>query len=202
MSLSEERINEIRQQLEGVPEDKQQEKLQEILSNIPPEELEELKTQQCVFCAIAKGALSAYKIYEDESLIAVLDINPATRGHTILFSKSHYQIISLLPQEAQIRLFTVATKLSKVIYEATQAKGTNLLVQSGQSAGQVVPHAGVHIIPRFEDDDVALAWNTLKLEQKDFLEMQNKIKNKVVLENPKKIEPVSMRDTEEKERIP
>ena len=104
----------------------------------------------------------------------------------------------------QIRLFTVATNLSKVIYEATQAKGTNLLVQSGQSAGQVVPHAGVHIIPRFENDDVALAWNPLKLEQKDFLEVQNKIKNKVVLENqkPKKIKPAPMRDTEEKARIP
>ena len=75
------------------------EKLNEFLKTLNPEQIEFLKSQQgsqCVFCAITEGKIPAKKVYEDDSLIGALDINPANKGHVILFPKVHSEILGLI----------------------------------------------------------------------------------------------------------
>lgn len=180
MALTQEQLNYIQQQLEGLPLEEQQRKMQEILSQLPPDEVEALKQQQCPFCMIAAGKIPAKEVYEDSMVKAVLDINPANKGHVIVFPKQHYQFSSMMPDNEAARLFQVANKLSKVVFEVTKAQGTNIFVANGQAAGQNAPHVLVHVIPRFDNDKIGLAWQPKKIEEKDMAEMFSKIKEKKI----------------------
>jgi histidine triad (HIT) family protein len=149
---------------------------QEQLKNMSPEQVQELIRQQCVFCKIIAGEIPAKQVYEDDHVLAVLDINPANPGHILVLPKKHYQILSQMPDEESAYLLNIAKKLSAVIFEALGAQGTNILQRNGQAAGQEVPHVHVHVIPRFENDNVGLTWQPKKLSEEEFVQVQNKIK--------------------------
>jgi len=93
MPLTQEKIAKIREELSNYPEEEREEKLKELLSQLDPEELKELEGQQCVFCLISEGKIKSNKVYEDSEFLAVLDINPANKGHVLLFPKKHVQSI-------------------------------------------------------------------------------------------------------------
>jgi histidine triad (HIT) family protein len=109
----------------------------------------------CVFCKIISGEYSSSKIYEDDKVLAILDLSQATYGHTLVMPKNHYENIFELDEEISKHLFDVVTKISKhykkVIPNLT---GINLLNNNGLRAGQTVMHYHMHIIPRYEDDDL------------------------------------------------
>ena len=77
--------------------EEQRQALQEKLKNMKPEELAQLQKQQCIFCQIISGKIPAKKIYDDEIAIAILDINPASKGHLLLLPKEHYMIMPQVP---------------------------------------------------------------------------------------------------------
>ena len=89
----------------------QQEELQEKLKNMSPEELQEFQKKQCIFCQIIAGKIPSKKIYEDEKCLAVLDINPAAKGHLLLLPKEHYAIMPQIPDKILSHLFLVSKKL-------------------------------------------------------------------------------------------
>ncbi|MBM3200066.1 HIT family protein [Candidatus Woesearchaeota archaeon] len=180
MALTQEQMAFIQQQLEGLPPEEQERKLQEILSQLPQEEVESLKQQQCPFCMIAEGKIPAKVVYEDAFVKAVLDINPASKGHVIVFPKQHYMLTSMMPDNEIARIFQVANKLSKVVFEVVNAKGTNIFVANGQSAGQNAPHVLVHVIPRFDNDKLGLAWQPKKGDEKEMEEIAKKIKERKI----------------------
>ena len=100
MSLSIEEIERIKNIVKQAPSEQQQELLQGELLKLPQEELEELqKTQQCPFCLMVENKISTTKIYEDDFCLAVLEINPANSGHTLLFPKSHSKSLEELSTE-------------------------------------------------------------------------------------------------------
>jgi len=206
MALTQEQLAYIQQQLEGLPPEVQQKKLQEILAQLPPEEVESLKQQQCPFCMIAAGKIPAKTVYEDSFVKAVLDINPANKGHVIVFPKQHYPFLSMIPENEIARIFQVANKLSQVVFEATKAQGTNIFVANGQAAGQNAPHVLVHVIPRFDNDKVGLIWQPKKIDEKDMEEIATKIKEKKITIGQEKpvIEEVKVEKEEidEFQRIP
>ncbi len=206
MALTQEQLAMIQQQLEGLPPEEQQRKLQEILSQLPPEEVESLKQQQCPFCMIAAGKIPAKTVYEDNFVKAVLDINPANKGHVIVFPKQHYQLTTMMPDNEIARLFQVANKLSKTVFEAVNAKGTNIFVANGQVAGQNAPHVLVHVIPRFDNDKIGLVWQPKKIEEKDMEETAAKIKEKKITVGQEKpvVEEVKVEkeELEEFQRLP
>ncbi|MDP2908643.1 MAG: HIT family protein [Nanoarchaeota archaeon] len=199
MPLTQEQLAYIQQQLEGLPPEEQQRKMQEILAQLPPEEVEAMRQQQCPFCLIAAGKVPAKAVYEDDMLKAVLDINPANKGHIILFPKKHYQFSFAMPDNEIARIFQVANKLSKAAFEAVGAQGTNIFLANGQAAGQNAPHVLVHIIPRFENDKVGLAWQPKKIEEKDMEEIAQKLKEKKITVGQEK--PVIEEVKIEKEEI-
>jgi len=206
MAISQEKLAMIQQKLAGLPPEEQQQKMQEILSQLSPEEVAALQQQQCPFCAIAAGKIPAEAIYEDDMIKVVLDIHPANKGHLIVFPKQHYQFLFMMPDNEVARLFQVANKLSKVVFETVGAQGTNIFVANGQVAGQNAPHVVIHVIPRFENDGVNLAWQAKKIEDSEMQEITAKLKaqkitigeEKPVIEEPE----IEKEETEEMQRIP
>lgn len=198
MALTEEKVNEIKKQLEGLSPEEQKEKFQEILATLSPEEREELTggQQQCPFCLMVQGQIPVKKIYEDDTCMAILDINPANKGHILLFPKNHAPFMAAVDDSDVGHLFKVANMLSKAVFEAMGAEGTNILVANGPVAGQTAPHVLINIIPRKQGDKVSIGWEPQKVEESEMEEIANKIisktqqvkKDTVVIEQPKKIE--------------
>jgi histidine triad (HIT) family protein len=108
-----------------------------------------LEMEDCLFCQIVQGKLSAHKIWEDEHFLAVLDINPNTPGHTLLLPKVHKPYVFDLEQNLYSSLFELAKKLSKPILEVGQAKRIGVVIQ-----GFTVPHVHLHLIPMNDVHDL------------------------------------------------
>jgi histidine triad (HIT) family protein len=130
----------------------QQEELKKKLESMSPEELKEFQKKQCIFCHIAAGKVAAKKVFEDEKVLAVLDINPGNPGHILLMPKEHYMIMPQLPDNELSHIFVIAKHLSNAILKALDVRGTNIIVANGQAAGQRAQHFMLHIIPRKEGD--------------------------------------------------
>ena len=109
----------------------------------------------CVFCKIASGEFSSHKIYEDEKVLAILDLSQATKGHTLVMPKKHYENIFDLDEETSKHLFNVVRIISKHYNKIDKnIVGINLLNNNGSAAGQTVMHYHMHILPRYENDDL------------------------------------------------
>jgi len=143
--------------------EEQLKELQEKLEKMSPEERQTFMREQCVFCQIIDGKVPGKKVYEDDLCIALLDINPATKGHILLLPKEHVSIAPQVPQDIMLHLGKMAKKLSHACLRGLQAKGTNLFMANGPAAGQVANHFIIHIIPRYEDDGI----DTLSLPETD-----------------------------------
>jgi histidine triad (HIT) family protein len=139
-------------------------------ASVPPE--------RCVFCKIVKGELPAQKVYEDERYIAFLDINPFSRGHTLVCPKAHGETIWDMKEREIGELFMTASKISKAVVEATGADGFRFVQNNGEAANQVVAHVHVHVIP------IALhqkgkVMDRLKFTEKEMSETADKIRESV-----------------------
>ena len=106
----------------------------------------------CVFCRIAAGELPAEIVYQDERVIAFLDINPLNPGHTLVIPKAHVERLSDLPAELTGPLLAAAVRVAKAAQEALGAAGVNLVLNDGRAAGQAIPHLHLHVVPRFSGD--------------------------------------------------
>ena len=105
----------------------------------------------CIFCEIAAGRIPAKKVFEDEDVIAFLDVNPTSFGHTLVVPKTHVK--NFMEADAAIigKVFGTASALGKILQENLGATGRNRLSNAGESAGQSVDHFHVHLIPRYDD---------------------------------------------------
>ena len=114
----------------------------------------------CIFCKIINGDIPSKKVYEDDDVLAILDISQATLGHTLVMPKKHYANLYEIDNDVFVKVMTKAKELAKDITTKTNALGCNILNNCNEAAGQTVMHFHVHILPRYNDDD-------LKLEFKD-----------------------------------
>jgi len=128
--------------------------LQEKLKNMSPEELKEFQKKQCIFCQIIAGKVQSKKVYEDEEVIAILDVNPANPGHLLIMPKEHYSIMPQIPEDEVGHIFMVAKALSNTSLRALEVQGSNIIVANGVVAGQRAQHFMVHLIPRKENDNI------------------------------------------------
>ena len=107
----------------------------------------------CVFCEIINGNIPASKVYEDDDVLAILDLSQTTKGHTLVMPKKHYQNILEIPQDELAKLFVKVQKIAKRVTTNLGANGFNILVNTNEVAGQSVMHLHVHIIPRYDEND-------------------------------------------------
>lgn len=177
--------------------------IEEQLKGMSKEEINELIKKQCLFCNISNKNIESYKVYDDNKVMAVLDINPANKGHTIVFPKQHFQFLNDLNNELTGHVFDVVNKISSKMINELKASGVNVYVANGVGAGQSLPHICVHVIPRFKDDKIVFTWNPKKMNKNEFEEVANKIKVEIEKkEEVKKIKPTVIKASKHYERIP
>ena len=128
--------------------------LQEKLKNMSPEELKEFQKKQCIFCQIVAGKVQSRKIYEDNHVIAVLDVNPANPGHMLIMPREHYSIMPQMPDSEVGHIFAVVKALSNAALRSLEVQGSNIIVANGVAAGQRAQHFMVHLLPRKENDSL------------------------------------------------
>jgi histidine triad (HIT) family protein len=122
------------------------------LKNMSAEEIAELQKQNCIFCKIANKDIPAKILHEDDDIICILDINPASEGHIIVFPKKHYMIMPHLPEDILGKLFNTVKLMSNTLLRTLQSAGTTIFVANGMAAGQKAPHVLIHVFPRKQDD--------------------------------------------------
>ena len=103
----------------------------------------------CVFCRIARKQALASCVYEDEKVMAFLDIRPLNEGHTLVIPKAHYENVFDVPQELNAYLHGVTKQVAIAVKKATGADGVTIIQQNGKAANQDIPHLHVHVIPRY-----------------------------------------------------
>ncbi len=108
--------------------------------------------ETCIFCKIVAGEIPAKKVYEDDETIAFLDIQPVNPGHTLVIPKDHFENIYATPVLTWVRMQMTAQKIALAIKSSLDADGINIVMNNEAPAGQVVPHAHIHVIPRNEKD--------------------------------------------------
>ncbi len=117
-----------------------------------------MKDENCIFCKILAGEIPSTAVYEDDDFKAILDVNPAARGHVIILPKNHAANIYELPDEDASKIMIVAKKIATAIEKVYHCDGVNILQNNGEAAGQTVFHLHVHVIPRFKGDTVNIGW--------------------------------------------
>lgn len=106
----------------------------------------------CVFCKIIKGEIQAEKILETDNFFAIKDINPKTKGHSLIISKKHYNTLLDVPSSLFGEFFGAGKELAIKLLKEENAEGFNLVMNNHKVAGQLVPHVHLHILPRKKDD--------------------------------------------------
>jgi len=109
----------------------------------------------CVFCAIAAGEIPSFKIYEDDKFLAYLDINPFSKGHTLVIPKEHYPCLAETPDDVLAQQIATVKKVAAKVCGALKADGFNVLQNNGEAAGQTVKHIHFHIVPRYAGEKVS-----------------------------------------------
>lgn len=130
----------------------------------------------CIFCMIANGEIPTNKVYEDENVLAFLDLSQATFGHTLVIPKKHFDNIYELDPETASNVFKVTQKLAKQIKLNLKADGVNILNNNEPQAGQSINHFHIHILPRYKDDDLKITFTEHKLTDQEFKDLLEKIK--------------------------
>lgn len=124
----------------------------------------------CIFCMIANHEIDSSVIYEDDKVMAFLDLSQVTKGHTLVVPKKHYANIMECDPETLAHLIQVTQMLAGRIVERCDAKGCNILNNCNEVAGQSVMHLHFHIIPRYsENDAIEIKFN--ESEQQDLNEL-------------------------------
>ncbi|MDR1125830.1 MAG: HIT family protein [Deltaproteobacteria bacterium] len=118
----------------------------------------------CIFCKIAKGEIPSSKVYEDDFVLAFLDLNPASLGHALVIPKKHAATLLDLEPGSGEALLQAMRKIGKALRKVVKADGFNCLQNNFSAAGQEVMHLHWHVIPRHEGDQVIKTWAPGKYE--------------------------------------
>lgn len=128
----------------------------------------------CIFCAIVAGEIPGFKVYEDDFVLAYLDINPFTKGHVLVIPKTHSS--GLLDTDDDV-LAAVVMRVKKVaahMKASLPCDGFNILQNNGEAAGQTVKHLHFHIIPRYAGEP--LAFESHKGDMSELAALANRLR--------------------------
>jgi histidine triad (HIT) family protein len=120
----------------------------------------------CIFCKIVHGDIPSAKVFENEHVLAFLDLSQVTKGHTLIIPKTHKENLFELTPEIAKNIFEVAPTIANALKTAYKPIGLNLVNNNGEKAGQSVFHFHMHLIPRYgEGDGFGAVW---KNNQSDY----------------------------------
>jgi len=129
----------------------------------------------CIFCKILNGDIPSATIYEDEEFKAILDRFPANEGHVLILPKEHSANIFEIDPQLAGRLFTLATKIAREMKHTLGFEHMNVMQNNGTVAGQTVYHFHLHLIPRYENDGITIAYQPMDLTDEQISDMRKKL---------------------------
>jgi len=117
----------------------------------------------CIFCKIVSGEIPSVKVYEDDRVLAFMDINPINEGHVLIIPKAHVATIDDIAEADFLAVMAATRKLAVAVQKALHPDGINLMQLNGKAANQVVPHLHVHVVPRWSGDGVTVSrWDIVQ----------------------------------------
>lgn len=122
----------------------------------------------CIFCKIIAGDIPSTKVYENDDVLAFMDIGPVVKGHVLVIPKQHYNPLTAVPDDVLGKVMAVVKRVAQAQVDGLQADGVNVHQANGTAAGQVVPHTHFHVIPRYAND--GHHWNWSAQEYRDMAE--------------------------------
>lgn len=132
----------------------------------------------CIFCKILAGEIPASKVYEDDQVLAFLDISQVTPGHTLVVPKKHHRNLLEMDATSASQLFAKIPAIAQKVMKATKADGMNIIANCEEIAGQTVFHTHVHIIPRYSaQDELAISFTEHEPNFKQLAVLAETIKN-------------------------
>lgn len=128
-----------------------------------------MRDANCIFCKILAGEIPSYVIYEDDDFKAILDVDPATKGHTLLLPKNHAANLYELDEVTASKVIPTAKKIADKMKSALNCDGLNLVQNNGEVAGQTVNHFHLHMIPRYttDADKTMCGWSHQKFSDEE-----------------------------------
>ncbi|MDO4647335.1 MAG: HIT family protein [Eubacteriales bacterium] len=127
--------------------------------------------KDCIFCKIANGEIPSATLYEDADFRVILDLGPATKGHSLILPKHHSANIHEMPEELLSKAILVAKEMGARMTEVLKCDGLNIVQNNGEAAGQTVPHFHMHLIPRYEGDNAGVSWTPGELTEEQKAEI-------------------------------
>ena len=135
--------------------------------------------KDCIFCRIVEGKVPTEKIYEDNKVIAFLDISPVNFGHALIIPKKHAETIMDIEDKELCDAIKIARQISVALVKIVKADGINVSINNKKAAGQLVPHIHIHIIPRFNNDNFKFDWPTKKYADGQMEELTKRIRKEL-----------------------
>ena len=137
-----------------------------------------MSDEECLFCKIIDGQIPSYKIYENDSVLAFLDIFPFSYGHTIVIPKKHYYNFLDMPEDDMGDFFKELKKISLLIKKKLKIDGFKLVQNNFPAAGQVIPHLHFHIIPRMNGaEPLRMRQSKTQAKEDDLRDIIKKVKD-------------------------
>ena len=131
----------------------------------------------CIFCKIANGEIPSATLYEDEDFRVILDLGPASKGHALILPKAHAANIYEISDDMAAKAMILAKKMATKMTEALKCDGFNIVQNNGEPAGQTGFHFHMHLIPRYEGDQVGITWKPGTLTDEVKNEILEKLKS-------------------------
>ncbi len=119
---------------------------------------------ETVFSKILRGEIPCHRVYEDESVLAFLDIGPLSEGHLLVIPKEAKAHLHELSDESAAAIGRVLPRLARAVLAATGATAYNVLQNNGAAAHQAVMHVHFHIIPKFDDAGLGIGWKVRDID--------------------------------------
>ncbi len=135
--------------------------------------------ESCIFCKIVAKQAPASIIYEDDSVMAFLDIRPLNMGHTLVIPKEHYVDIFDIPEAELSRVHAASKQIAAPVKKTTNADGISIIQQNGKAAGQDIFHLHVHVVPRFEGQKLPRFSDLQMVERTKLDGIANRIKQEL-----------------------
>lgn len=132
----------------------------------------------CIFCKIIVGEIPSHKVYEDDQVLAFLDIKPLNPGHTLVVPKHHAESVIDSAEEDMRSVMSVIKKIAPAILRATGASACNVSNNNGAAAGQIIFHTHFHVIPRHDGDGYA-PWHRTEHSDSDAAQVAEKIRQEL-----------------------
>jgi histidine triad (HIT) family protein len=135
-----------------------------------------VEVDPCIFCGLVAGDVPGQIVDSDEHTVAFMDINPATRGHSLVVPRQHSAGLMDVSDEDLERTMLAARRLARRIDEVLEPDGINLLNSCRPAAWQTVFHYHIHVIPRYEDDPLKLPWVPGPGDEKEIAEVAEQLR--------------------------